>query len=420
MSGKKNPIFFSHSFDEIVPSWSDKSDKTIAMWFEDELKKRWKVTSGKPNQAQPIGDKVIEAIDESLATFALFTRKTKIEGSDERYTTSPWVLCECSYALGRFRQAKYIVAGFREKGVEPTSLGMLTVDGMEIPEFDRNDLESSRKNLQKYLADLENRISRGEPGQQSFTDSYEQLELTKIFIIYRNGFGTTQNIITCKIKDAEAFYQQDKGVLHHRIWSFQENLPSFADMMKVSVDQRKSSAFFNARLEDQPHRNINAKLSIKKLSRDEKALNFSVQFVDENNRLFKLKNNDIIRYQYAWGMPNMYKVFEEELENPDGDKIDSSSYNLAEVQANYGKINKMNLELRFERGATYEKNLELFSKRPFYKESHSFSGDKWSDSQSFANSLDYPDEHKMWYEVYKLTKTNFLGKLRIAWRPKSK
>ena len=418
MSEKKNLIFFSHSFDDKSPNWSDKSDKEIANWFENELKRKWRVISGTPNQAQPIGDKVIDAIDESVATFALFTRKNKIESAQEKYTTSPWVLCECSYALGRFKHSKYIVGGFREKGVDVSSLGMLTIGGMEIPEFDRNQLEDSRRRLQQYLGDLENRITQGDPGQRSFTDSYCQTALNKIFIVYRNGFGTIQNIVTCVIRDADAFYQVNKGKIEHRIWSHYESLPTLAEMMDVSVDRRKNQAFFNARLDYQPHKNIQAHLRINESVRDGNGMNFTVEFVDERGQPFKLKNNDTIEYQYAWGMPNMYKIREDDLEEPDNEQVDATSYNLAEVEANHGKINNLSIELRFERGANFKENIELFSKSPFYRKSHGYSGGKWSNAHPIPYKLDYPNEYKMWYEVYKLGFKNFDEKVQVAWRPK--
>src|SRR5437660_8297219 len=107
MTEKKDAIFFAHSFDKETPTWSKVSDNEVSMWFENLLKKRWRVLSGKSTQARPIGDKVAEAVDESQAIVALFTRKHQMDSVASRFLPSLWVLCECAYALGRFRDARH-------------------------------------------------------------------------------------------------------------------------------------------------------------------------------------------------------------------------------------------------------------------------------------------------------------------------
>ena len=299
----KLQVFLAHSFDEKPPSWSDVSDMEVAQWFEKQMKSLgWKVVTGKKIQARPIGSKISNDVNESKAVIAIFTGKQKI---DNKLLPSAWVLCECAYALGRFEDSDYMVAGFREKGVDPKDLALLSVSGMEFPDFDRTKLDENKERFKDYLRDLELRITYGTGGQIPLIAPtnlpFKQVRLHKIFLIYRNGFCTVQNINEITIHDPERFYSECAGKMKHHIWNYRKSFPGLDVMRKNSIDKRKQMPFFNAKLDYHKNNRYNIPLPITVERYDEKDISFFVDFADADGQPLKLKPHDTIRYQYAWG-----------------------------------------------------------------------------------------------------------------------
>lgn len=424
MAEKKDAIFFAHSFDKDPPSWSKMSDGEVAAWFENILKKRWRVLSGKSTQARPIGEKVAEAVDESRAIVAVFTRKHQIGTSGEQFSPSPWVLCECAYALGRFKYAPHIVAGFREKGVDPESLALLTIGGMEFPEFERDRLDIFKNALQTYLNDLEKRIRAGATGQMplaAMTLPHVQVDLQKIFLIYRNGFGTVQNVTEVVIKDPERFLHEHQGRIKHHIWTHRGDFPALSTMQMTPVHRRKQAPFFHAILDYHRNKLMGTALQIQEETNTGRDIAFSVGFVDTDGEPLKLKVNDTLRYQYAWGLPNMFPTVEEELPPVEGATVDAATYCLAEVEANRGSIERLQLDLRFEREARGGERRELFSKSPFFSVGRGFApAPDWTEPRPVPALKGAPEEYDMWYEIYRLELRDFDSRVRIAWRPSSR
>jgi hypothetical protein len=423
MSRKKDAVFFAHSFDKETHPWSKIPDAQVAAWFEELLSKRWRVLSGKLAEARSIGEKVTDAVDDSKAIVALFTRRHKVESGSETYLPSPWLLCECSYALGRFKyQESHTVAGFREKGVEPSSLAMLSIGGMEFPEFDREQLERDRPIFNQYLDHLERRILTGPSGQGSLDpDSYVQTALHKIFLIYRNGFGTVHSVVDIVIKDADRFMVEHQGKIHHRLWTHYGKIPNLAEMLKVPVHMRKNQAFFHGMLDTHRNRRIETSLDITETGRKSSTAKFSIRFMDANQQPLKVKANDTLRYQYAWGIPGMFPVNEEDLPEVVGDIVDNKTYCLAELDANHGKIDRVKLELRFEREARDGQRRDLFSKSPFVRTGRGPINDTdWGQPRPSAAIVGDPAEFDMWYERYAVEMKNFEKRIAIAWRPSSK
>ena len=419
----KESIFFAHSFEKETLPGSVIGDLEVAAWFQDLLEKRWKVLSGKSAQARPITEKVEEALEDSKAIVGLFTRRHRLEGVEEKYIPSPWLLCECAYALGRHKyQDLHTVAGFRERGVDVNSLGMLAANGMEFPEFDRNHLDQDKGRFNNYLDDLEERIRFGPPGQHSIEpQTYIQVAVQKIFLIYRNGYGTVQNIVDIVIKDADRFMRENEGEIHHRIWTHVGAVPPLAEMLRVPVHKRKNEAFFQGILDTHRNKRIETYLDIAEEKRGGSSCKFAVKFLDTLGQPLKVKANDTLRYQYAWGLPNMFPLNEEELQPVTGNTVSASTYCLAEIDSNHGKIEHVKVELRFEREARSGQRRDLFSKSPFFRTGRGFANDpEWSAPRAATVVTGNPDEYDMWYERYCVELKSFEGRLCIAWRPSSK
>ena len=327
LDANRDAIFMAHSFDTDPPSWSKKSDADVVVWFKKLLDKRWRVLHGKGPEARPISEKVVDTVNESKALFSIFTRRHEISASPGEYVTSPWLISECALALGLFRHHNnFIVAGFRERGVSLNSLGIASSKGMEFPEFDRENLERDRQKFNKYLDDLERRIKSGPTGQLLIDpDIYTQARIHKIYLIYRNGFGTVHNVVDIAIKDAERFMHELQSSLPHRIWTHFGPIPSIVDMLRVPVHMRKNQAFFHGILESHQAENLRSRLVISESGRRGTSVRFSAQLIDKAGNPLRVKVNDTIRYQYAWGIPNMFPVTEEQLPEIVGDKVDTKT-----------------------------------------------------------------------------------------------
>ena len=416
----KDAIFFAHSFDSDPPPWSSRSDAEVTAWFQKLLVKRWRVISGKGPEARSISAKVVDAVNESKALVALFTRRHEIVSPPGGFITSPWLISECALALGMFRyHNNHIIAGFREKGIDPKSLGILSSKDMEFPEFDRDHLDRDRSRFNKYLDDLESRIRLGPTGQAIIDpDIYIQARVHKIYLIYRNGFGTVHNIVDIAIRDAARFMDELHCSVPHRIWTHFGNLPALDEMLAVPVHMRKNKAFFHGILESHQSENIRSRLQINESSRRGNSVRLSIQLRDKAGQPLRVKVNDTIRYQYAWGLPNMFPVNEEQLPEVVGDRVDSKSYCLAELDANYGEIYRAKLELRFEREAHDSHDRHLFSKSPFVRFGTGPAGDTdWGPPRTVLSMNGDPDEFDMWYERYIVELTDFRKRMAVAWRP---
>ncbi len=420
MATTKDTVFFAHSFEKEPIQGSHISDHEVAVWFEKLLKKKWTVISGKVAEARPIDEKVTEAVNNSKALIAIFTRRHKIADNNDSYLSSPWLLCECAYARGLFRHHDYIVAGFREKGIDANSLGMISAGGMEFPEFEREYLDRDKHIFINYLEDLEKRIQSGPLGQGVFDfDSYTQNTIHKIFLIYRNGFGTVHNIVDIVIKNAEQFMtDNNEKKIYHRIWTHFGDIPDLSKMLCVPVHKRKNEAFFHGILQSHKNSRIETYLDINEEKRTDSSCKFSIRFLDPNRNILRVKANDTIRYQYAWGIPNMFPVIEEDLASINADIVDSKTYCLAELDANHGRISNAKLELRFEREVRDGRRCELFSKSPFGRLGRGQLNDTmWGNPFDLQIHTGNPDEFDMWYERYIVSQKDLDKRMSVAWRP---
>jgi hypothetical protein len=422
---QKIPIFFSFSFEKTPPAWSQVSDLEVAQWFEKLLRNRdFRVLSGRKVESRPIADKVFEVVGQTRAVVALFAGKYQIDSTASRFLPSQWVLCECAYAQGRFPGPEYIIAGFREKGVSINDLASITSKNMQIPEFERDHLDRDKEMFVQYLKDLEQRLLYGPTGQRSIISQrlpYAQTRLRKIVLIYRNGYCTTQNINDLTIKEPDQFSSEERGQVLHHMFNYRTKFPPLETMMQNPIYRRKQAPFFYAKTDKQGNKKLDTPLRVDVDRHDGKDLYFFATFLDENHHPLKLKHNDTIRYQYAWGLPDVFPTDEEGLKAVNGNDIDDQTYCLVEAESNRGPIDEIDLELRFERQSRGGERGELFSKNPIFQTGR-VAGLRglWTTPQTLPKVLDAPPELDMWYEIYRLQIPNFDGRIRVSWRPSSR
>lgn len=421
----KPAIFLSYSFDKVAPKWSSVSDFQVAQWFEKLIKNHgFQVLSGRNVQSRPLSDKIFETVDQSKAVIAIFTGKYPIDSASDRFLPSQWVLCECAYAQGRFRDSEFIVAGFREKGVSPGDLASVTTKGMEIPQFERDYLERDKETFVAYLKDLEGRLLYGPTGQKTLIDTQQpfvQTRLHKIVLIYRNGYCTTQNIVELSIKNPEVFNSDYKGQVVHHIWNFKTDFPPLETMMSSAIYHRKVEPFFYAKADYVGNKKLGTPLRIEVQQHTKKGVYFKSTFLNQNGQPLAFKHHDTIKYQYAWGLPDVFSVNEEDLKPIEGEDINADTYCIQEAEASRGIIDDFTLELRFERQSRGTERGELFSKNPVFQTGHQ-AGPLiiWGNSRTFPKINDTSTDLDMWYEIYRLNIPNFDGRIRVVWRPSSR
>jgi hypothetical protein len=294
---------------------------------------------------------------------------------------------------------------------------------MEFPEFDRDRLDDFKNTFQGYLNDLEGRIRAGTPGQLPLPVDlpYAQVELHKIFLIYRNGYVTVQNITQIVIKDSERFSQEHQAKIKHEIWTPHGTFPPLLEMQAAPVHRRKQEPLFHAILDYHRGKPMHTPLRVEEVLHSGDSISFTVGFLDADGEPLKLKAHDTIRYQYAWGLPDMLPTEEEQLLPIQGAAVDERTYCVAHVEANHGLIERLLLDLRFEREARGGEKKELFSKSPFFSIGRGFARQPdWTEPRDVQPLKGVPEEYDMWYEIYRLDLRDFNSRVRVAWRPSSK
>ncbi len=422
-SQHKIPIFFSYSFDKTPPTWDpiSKSDLEVAGWFENLIKAaNFQIVSGRRTRARQIPDKIDEEMEKARGVIAIFSGKQMISSSPLRFIPPLWVISECAYKQGQAGdlENQSTVIGFREKGVIPDDLTTITSKKMEIPEFERNDLERDKAKFMDYLREFHTRLEYGPSGQVGFPAlelPFQHNSLYKIMLVYRNGYCTSQSINEITVTDKTRFQS-----IEHHMFNYGKDFPPLDSMMQTPINKRKELPFFYGKADITGNKRLGTGLDISEIDHRGKDIYFKVGLKDKRDMPLNVIWNDRIRYQFAWGLPNVYPIFEEDLEAPTTAEITPQTYCLAEAEANKGRIKNFVLEIRFERQSKGKEVGELFSKNPVYRIGRHV-GQKvvWGEINILTLMPNVPRELDLWYEVYRFEKRDFEGRVQVAWRPSS-
>jgi hypothetical protein len=412
----KLKVFVAHCFDKAPPAGEALGDVAVADWFVKLMRARplsyHVVTETAKSSPERIDDKIKADIADCNCLVAIFTRRHYDE-KNRKWFPSQFVLCEASSAIGFYYNTNKVICGFYEEGIDPHDLALVTIGGLELISFKRSELEKDKTKFQDYLKRIPSIVASGFYKDGEFVQwklPYTQQTLRKIYTVYANGNVTVQNIGQVLIADTQRFLKERQGHIQHVIWQPNAKMPSIEAMLKNPVEKRREQPFLRAILRQVNQKRFNLPLGVtpKKTAGDRAS--FDVAFLDDAGRQMKLKNQDIVRYQYAWGIPKAYATSKDQLAEEAAD-ITDAAYNQAEVTANHGLIHEMTLELRFER-----REGNLFSKSPFYQTTPSVMDPaQWSASQDMP--LTQEEDHEMWFQTYRITERNFQGRLRVLWRP---
>lgn len=415
---KKLTVFVSHSFDMTKPPDGSLTDVEVAEWFIRLMRHNplnFNTVTGAKPEPGPIPAKILQQIRDSDCLIGIFTKKYYDSGHS-KWFPSQFVVCECGCAIGFFHDTSRLIAGFCEKGVDPKDLALVTMGGLQVIPFDRADLDGDKSRFLAYLKEIPARIQygTGKGGELPlFKVAYTQERLHKIYTIYGDGRITVQNINRMVIRDAERFNKEYKGMIPHEIWHEGVELPPLDSMTATSVEERRVKPFLQGIFRLFHNRKLKVPLEFMLKSQTGGRLGILVRFLDEAGQpVAKFKNNDILEYQYAWGIPRACKTKAELADPGPGSEVREESYNRVGVVEAHGKIHEMVLELRFERGRGAR-----FSKSPFAQ--HAVSA-RTSPAWSSPEELEPVEEedHAMWFETYIIEKRDFTGQLRVLWRPR--
>lgn len=404
-------VFLAYSFDKEKRDGLSMSDYQLGEWFCETIKNsklNWSVQHAVDPEPRPIYNKVMDGIGGSNIVIVIFTARSLMAGTGNKVPPL-WLLSEGAYAMGRLNDQyqNHRVFFFIEDGIDPNSLGLISAGGQEMMRFNRNNLKSEKRGILSFLGKIDRAVF-GEVDELQVGDGYVQTSLHKIFLVYRNGFGTVHNIVDIRIKDAERFSTESSCCIRHRIWTHFGKFPSFGQMLDVPIHERKSKAFFYGMLTMHGNKNMNTPLYI--AHGDTMHTNtreFDVKFLNQHGEPLKFKVNDTVRYQYAWGLPQMFPLYEDDLEKPVSDEITTKAYCLAELDNNHGKIGHATLEVRFERDAKHGCYGSLFSKTPISIATraprHPNKGvvcEVLNNLKPVKQVVDGGHEFDMWYERY--------------------
>lgn len=391
-------VFVSHSFDQL--------DEALINRFLEVMRRpkfHFEVRSARYSEARPFPDKIEEIIEWADLTFGIFT--CKYLDPERGHVPPPYVISECSYALGYYAQSHKKVHGFVEKGVKHTQLGLNTARGNEFPEFEREEILKKEfpKGLDSYLTDIYERYS--EERIVARRKPYSQRYVRKTVEVYRNGGGIFKNKVEIGITDSAEIVRQGNAV-QHTLWLHNKEMlfPPFAEMLGSAVRDRRHKPFFMAMFLQRAQTTMEEPMKAELIKQTDHEISFWLKFP------FKVKDSDILRYQYVWGLPSCFYAYDEEL-NEKG-----LIYQEIGLRCHHGQIKTAELRAKFERETRYGASPGIFDKEPYVVFSPASSGDG---HETDAEPIRKTEKDSI-FEIYEQPAKNITGSMAIRWRPISK
>jgi hypothetical protein len=390
-------VFVSHSFED-----RDREFVDHVLTLLKQRKFHFDVRTARPAEGGPFPDKIEGHIEWADITFGLFTQKFADETGHP--LPPPYVISECSYALGRYRDVeRKAVHGIVEKGINHAHLGLPTGNGSEFPVFTREQIiKGDTAFLEHYLTDLYHRYAgqgRGRP------HPYRQRYLKKTVEIYRTGLAVFKNTVTMAVSDADSLRKRG-NYFDHSIWlpSDRAVFPPFQTMLETPISQRLQKPMFYCRFIKLGKVPSEKPLRLESVSQRDRHIGFRVYMP------FEVKSNDLVTYNYAWSMPAVFRSFEEEFSGEE-------DYDQVALRTNHGEIRDAVFRLKFEREGQHAYSPDLFSKAPFALYSLIPTEDALAAAEPEAVTRVEPEST---WEIYEIRQSRLDGAVSIRWRPGSK
>jgi hypothetical protein len=302
-------VFLSCSFRQ--------DDRKTVLWFHRLLTEcGFEVVWAERPEVGSIPGKLYPMIDACEAAVGIFTRRFKIEGR-EAWTPPPTVIQELAYAS---RGGKTLL-GFIEEGIPRETLGLLTLEAIEIPSFERDRLEGRRERFKEYIDSLK--------AVRKVSANYKFLQYAKSATIYKNEYGVLRYRCAVQVLSDtfETIRHSFSGAETARKgWT----VPPLQEIKGNSITSRWSlQPFFAFRVVNAPFKAEDVR--VRQLpSSSEKGIDFQLKFPS-------IKLLSSFTYEWAWGSPGLFPATKEDLlpgrREVDLDYAKSSFQATAEVEA---------------------------------------------------------------------------------------
>ncbi|MEW6718761.1 MAG: hypothetical protein AB1345_14835 [Chloroflexota bacterium] len=196
------------------------------------------VISVEPKAGEKIPTQILNELGQCDIAIGIFTRRHKIENVDG-WTIVPNVLIE----MGIAKSLNLPVAGFIQSGIPRNELGIIDMEGWNIPQFDTETMYKP-KEAQIFKKYLKGSI----PDYTELVDTYKFIRFIKEVEVWPDGFGVVTH--TCRLKIIDDGFP---GVTH--MFGLNGNagkgveLPSFNKMREATSESYKRTLpFFAFRL----------------------------------------------------------------------------------------------------------------------------------------------------------------------------
>lgn len=265
-------------------------DKGIAAFFKNLVEEEFEVLTAESEDKTDIYEKIFPKIRASRACFAIFSKRSKVEGKDE-WTPPPDILVESGFALAHHLR----IYGFVEIGIEERQQGLLRFSSTSYPRFDRDRLESRRREYKRYIKEAAKELS------QEITNPYDFTHIVKEVTIYRSGYGVVRHQYTAE------FIRNVNDLATDHIFSGGDSakkgfsLPHLEEMVTSGPQARKDSKFFLA-------------TSVVKGSIADDDIKLYEKIYSTDKITFCLKipgsftTSSLLMYEWSWGAPNLFPV----------------------------------------------------------------------------------------------------------------
>jgi hypothetical protein len=368
-----------------------KNEKDMAEWVKKALesnKDEIEVRDAEMPESKDVIEKISDVIDWADEVFCVFSKRYYVGPKGKKtWITSPYVVSEGAFALGRYYRVKgdknvHLVL---EEGLdENASLGILRDLKKDQIKINLKDYKGSLLRLETYvqqlLKDTEDIVSK----------SYAQKYLNKDVYVLENGNAVFRNIIKILILDEDEF-----EIVNHILFS-RKRFDVLEKIIKREVDYTGNHQYFKANVvakNDVPISSGDTLITVAQGMELQDDLAMQLKFPDLDYR-----NLDEITYQYIWAMPSLYKH--------DSTSKDNSHEVL--LKTSYGKLDFINFAVHFEKNYKFEK-----SSSPHVQEA--LDDVSSNPSLSGGKRLNYRDDVLL--DTYYMDKSQgYLGTIRAFWK----
>lgn len=292
-----------------------------------------------PKGGRKVPEHVLGELRQCVVAIGMFTKRNKIEGKNY-WTVPPSIIFE----MGIARALGLTIAGFIQKGVSREELGLVGMEGWQIPEFDPKTMYQPRE-VEKFKSYLSTLV----PKTQEFAGTYRIVKLSKQVEVFPDGYATVTH--TCRLLVQSVSFRKATHMFGLGPNAGKDvKLPSFIDMSEVSprtfLDRLP---YFSFRILD-PKSSELGELSLQVIptaSCNEEQIEFDVVLQGQPT------TDLIINYEWSVGCFDMFPVNKASLSR--GERKEEMDFCFSSFFLGHGGIEDFNFQIVFHRPYEFDK-----------------------------------------------------------------